>query len=140
MSPSLDNLEKPRRVIAALLLVSLMGCQTWVPTTVSPRIVVTEEAPSSVRITQSDGEIVTIRSPTIRNDSILTIGDTFTPVVGVSEFDVRTFEVRRINTGKTIAFVAGLIVVGLGWANSVGGSNPGTDTGPGPLPKLRGGN
>ncbi|MGI9626158.1 MAG: hypothetical protein ACR2QM_04925 [Longimicrobiales bacterium] len=132
-------MEKLQRGLAAFLLVSLMACQTWVPTTESPRIVVTEQTPSSVRVTQADGEVVTIRSPTVRNDSILAIGDGFAPTVGVSEFEVRTFEVRQINTAKTIGFIAGLIAVGLTWANSVGGSNPGTDTGPGPLPKLQGG-
>ena len=64
-----------RRVIAALLMVLLNACQSWRPTTVSPHTLIPEEQPSLVRVTLIDGETVTVRDPTMRNDSIVGVTD-----------------------------------------------------------------
>ena len=64
-----------RRVIAALLLVLLTACHSWRPTTVSPQQLIPEEQPSLVRVTLIDGETVTVRDPTMRNDSIVGVTD-----------------------------------------------------------------
>ncbi len=102
-----------RRVIAALLMVLLTACQTWRPTTVSPQQLIPEERPSSVRVTLTNGEAVTVRDPTMRNDSIVGVtendrGPRYSPV-GVASRDVRLFEVRHFSVGKTLGF-AGLAV------------------------------
>ncbi len=95
-----------RRVIAALLLVLLTACQSWRPTTVSPQQLIPEERPSSVRVTLTNGETVTVRDPTMRNDSIVgvtdAVGALMTRPVGVASRDVRLLEVRRLSVTKSV--------------------------------------
>ena len=97
-----------RRVIAALLMVLLTACHSWEPTTISPQQVILEEAlPSSVRVTLTNEETITLTNPTIRNDSITGIVQYLTGyrrTVAVS--DISRVEVRRVNP-------AGAIGVGL---------------------------
>ena len=64
-----------RRFIAALLMVLLTACHSWQPTTVSPQQLIPEEQPSPVRVTLTNGETVTIKDPTMRNDSIVGVTD-----------------------------------------------------------------
>ena len=95
-----------RRVIAALLLVLLTACHSWRPTTVSPQQLIPEEQPSPVRFTLTNGETVTIKDPTMRNDSIVGVTDADgalrTSAVGVALRDVRLLEVRHFSVAKTI--------------------------------------
>lgn len=121
-----------RRFIAALLLALLTGCQSWQPTTVSPRAVILEERPSSVRVTLTNGAIMTVVDPAMRNDSIVS---TEAGVAAVASRDVRLFEVRRFSTVKTIAFVIATVAISLGWARAAAGSSGGAEPGEGPLPK-----
>ena len=100
-----------RRFVAALLLVLLTACQSWQPTTVSPQGWTPEERPSSVRATLTGGEVITVRDPIMRNDSIVSAtgdGD----VAAVASGDVRLFEVRRVSVLKSIGFGALLNLVG----------------------------
>ena len=106
-----------RRVIAAMLMVLLTACQTWRPTTVSPQQLIAEERPSSVRVTLTNGEAVTVRDPTMRNDSIVGVtendrGPRYSPV-GMASREVRLLEVRHFSVGKTIG-LAGLAVATIG--------------------------
>ena len=110
-----------RRVMAALLLVLLTACQTWQPTTVSPQGWTPEERPSSVRITRTSGEVLTVRDPIVRNGSIL--GYTDAGVAAAALGDVRLLEVRRVNIGQSLTlvfasvgfiFVAALVRTGVG--------------------------
>ena len=105
-----------RRVIAALLLVLLTSCQSWRPTTVRPQELIPEEQPSRVRVTLADGETVTVKDPTMRNDSIVGVTDAtgalMTRGVGVASRDVRSLEVRGFSLTKTIGLVP-LAAVGL---------------------------
>ena len=93
-----------RRVIAALLLVLPTACYSWRPTTVSPQQLIPEEQPSSVRATLASGEVITVRDPTMRNDSI--VGNSDAGSVAVASRDLRLFEVRRVNVEGTIGLVA----------------------------------
>ena len=113
MSPSM-NTRTPltRRVIAALLLVLLTACHSWQPTTVSPQRLISEERPSSVRVTLTNGRQLTLVNTSIRNDSIVHgDGRAYVPVS-----DVSTIEVRRLSVWKTIALplgsFAGLVALG----------------------------
>ena len=133
------TLPRWRRITAGFLLPLLVGCQTWHPTTLSPQAVLSEETPSSMRVTRSDGEVVTIKNPAMRNDSIVSLEEGLVEVVGVHTIDVNSLEVRRFNASRTLLFVAGAAVVALGWANAVTGSSGGTDPGDPPLPKGPGG-
>ncbi len=120
------------RSTAALLLALLTGCHSWHPTTVSPPAVILEEGPPSVRVTLTNGAIMTVVDPVMRNDSIVS---TEAGVGGVASRDVRLLEVRRFNALKTIGFVVVAVAVGLGWARAASGSSGGAEPGPGPLPK-----
>ena len=95
-----------RRVMAALLLVLLTACHSWRPTTVSPQQLIPEERPSRVRVTLTDGETVTVKDPTMRNDSIVgvtdAVGALMTRPVGVASQDVRLLEVRRLSVTKSV--------------------------------------
>ena len=128
-----------RRVIAALLLVLLTACYSWQPTTVSPQRLIAEDQPSSVRVTLTNGETVTIENPTVRNDSIVALTGGVTGFVGVASRDVRLLEVQRSDSGKTIGAVV-LTAVGaavvLRGARASGFSRGGTAgrSGNGPLP------
>ena len=99
-----------RRVLPALLMVLLAACQSWQPTTVSPHGWTPEEQPSSVRATLANGEVITVRDPMMRNDSI--VGATYADVAAVASRDVRLLEVRRFSVGKTIGLGVLLNVLG----------------------------
>jgi hypothetical protein len=91
-----------------------------------------------MRITRTTGVVVTIKDPTVRNDSIVSGNNGvngLAGVVGVPTWDIGALEVREFSRGKTIAFVVGAIAVGLGWAQAAGGSSGGTTIDPGTLPK-----
>ncbi len=90
-----------RRVIAGALMVLLTACHSWQPTTISPQGWTPEERPSSVRATLTSREVITLRDPIVRNDSI--VGAT----VGVASRDVRVLEVERFSVGKTVGLVVG---------------------------------
>ena len=93
-----------RRVIAALLLVLLTACHSWRPTTVSPQTLIPDEQPSSVRATLTSGQVITVRDPTMRNDSIVGA------MMRVASRDVRLLEVRWFNALKTVGLVLGTAV------------------------------
>ena len=97
------RISLPRRVTAALLVVLLTACHSWRPAAASPQWLIPAEQPSSVRVTLTGGEVVTLRSPTMRSDSI--IGVLGGAVVAVASSDVGWVEVRRFSIWKTIGLV-----------------------------------
>ena len=109
-----------RRFIAALLMVLLTACHSWRPTTVSPQGWTPEEQPSSVRVTRTSGEVMTVRDPIVRDGSIL--GYTDAGVAAVALGDVRLLEVRHFSMGQTIGLsvlltgVAGGTIYALTWS------------------------
>ncbi len=114
-----------RRVIAGLLMVPLTACLSWQPTTVSPQQWTSEERPSSVRVTQRSGETITLKDPTMRNDSIAGIiqDDPTGYRRSVAVSDVSTVEVRRIDTVMTIFFGVFVPVLTYGYFAASGFSN-----------------
>lgn len=126
-----------RRLVAALLLLMTTACQTWVPTTMSPGNLIASEAPSQVRVTRPDGDVVTIKEPVMRNDSIVSGAEPEGPVelAGVPALEASYIEVRRLNTGKTLLFAAAAIAIAVGWTAVAAGTRGGGGPGPGPLPK-----
>ncbi len=97
------RISLPRRVTAALLVVLLTACHSWRPTAAGPQRLIATEQPSSVRVTLTGGEVVTLQSPTMRSDSI--IGVLGGAVVAVASSDVGWVEVRRFSIWKTIGLV-----------------------------------
>lgn len=60
-----------RSLALLLLFLNLAACTTWRLSTVRPSELVEDERPSAIRVVQSDGAAVVIRSPRIEGDSIL---------------------------------------------------------------------
>jgi hypothetical protein len=105
-----------------MLGVFLAGCTTWRPTTVSPKQVIEEEQPSSVRVTQTDGTLLVLSNPSIVNDSIVTVveervcqtsvaGGRFNCVEAQARMlialdEVASLELRRVSPGLTLFVVA----------------------------------
>jgi len=56
--------------VVLLCLFQLTGCTTWQPTAVSPRHIIEQERPESIRVTGEDGKSVQVQEPMIENDSI----------------------------------------------------------------------
>ena len=113
-----------RRVLAGALMVLLTACQSWQPTAISPQGWTPEERPSSVRATLRSREVITIRDPTVRNDSI--VGATEADV-GVASRDVRLLEVQRFSADKTLGLVLGAaaVVAAVGLVALLSSYNPG---------------
>lgn len=66
--------SRPSRIVAiSLLLLTLpaSACRSWRTSDLAPRQLIEEARPSSLRVTQSDGEHVYLRSPAISGDSVV---------------------------------------------------------------------
>ena len=121
-TPTMKTRSAPAsRFVPALVTLLLTACHSWQPTTVNPREWARDEHPSSVRVTLTNGDTVTILRPSTRNDSIVGLGDadgtTDTTAVGVALQDVGLVEVRRFSILKTAGLVVasyGSIIVGGG--------------------------
>ena len=110
------RLHRYRPFVLLILIVHLQACfSSWQPATVSPPQVIEAEEPQEVRITRTNGEQVTIRSPEVWADSIA--GTEGGDPVSVGLSDVRRIEVKRFSGGRVIALgflmVVGAITVSL---------------------------
>ena len=123
------------RIIAAVLLVQFVGCQSWQPTSLSARDALTQQDPSAMRVTRADGAVVTIPDPIIRNDSIVPGPDQATAVLGVPTSDVNALEVRRFSGRRSLLLAGAIIFAALGWAQAVDATSGGSDVDPGPVVK-----
>ena len=123
-----------RRPISALLLALLAGCQVWQPAIADPATLIPVERPESIRLTLSDGAMLTVKDPIMRNDSIV---PTETGGVGVPASDIRSFEVRRFSAKHTIGFIIAGVLLAAAWTGAVTGGSRGEGEAPDPEDKLR---
>lgn len=123
-----------------LVLLSSVGCRSWHPTTVSPGELV-RTSPRSIRITNADRIPVTVSSPLIRNDSILSPNSNPpgfpSNSVGAPLTASTTIEVSRFSPLKTAAFVGAAFIVSASWVRAVG-SGGGSGEPPDPIGKFTG--
>ncbi|MDA0329616.1 MAG: hypothetical protein O2958_11475 [Gemmatimonadetes bacterium] len=125
-----------RVLTATTLLIAMAGCKSWQPVTVGPRQIISDERPTSLRVTDVDGDRLTILRPMIRNDSIVTSDtDPFgVPVraLGVPTDDVNSLEVARFNPVKSAVIAAAAVTVAATWARVAlrGGAGSNPNTGP----------
>ena len=91
--------------VPLVVLVSLTGCKTWQPIEASPAPWIVRERPQEVRVTTESGARMTLRSPVVANDSIVSPveGLPVLPRRGVALADLRTLEVARFNAVKSAA-------------------------------------
>lgn len=134
------------RVGAALAaLAPLTGCRTWEPVTSSPARLIVEERPSTVRVRTADGAEVTVRSPRVVNDSLVSAvrpsGGTASPAplrFCLPCGDVRSVEVARFSPVRSAGLAAAIVAVSVAMASFAGDSEGGTNRPGEPLPKATG--
>jgi hypothetical protein len=100
---------RARRFVAALLIPLLAACQSWRPTAAAPQTAIANEQPSSVRVTLMNGDVFTLRNPTITSDSI--VGTTDAGVTAVASRDIRLFQLRRLHLPRTVVLGAGVALL-----------------------------
>ena len=132
----------PRRAAAILALTLLSGCKSWRPVMEVPENWIARESPPEVRLTAATGAQVTIRSPIIVNDSIVSASDSVAagpfarPRPGVLAADVAGIEVPRFDPIKTAGLAAGFLAVSITWARTAGKLGGGQEVPEPPLEKF----
>ena len=115
-----------------LTVVLASGCTSWRTMPAEPGVVIARETPSEVRLTLRNGAVTTVRSPVVRNDSIV-------PAVasqeGVAVSEIGILEIRRFSAVRSLGLAAAGIAGATLWTVAATGSS-GQDEGPGPLPKF----
>ena len=130
----------PRRLAASVplvVLVSLTGCKTWQPVEASPAPWITQERPQEVRVTTESGVRMTLRSPIVANDSI--VSPEGRPVLarrGVALADVGALEVARFSAIKSAALAAGILTASISWATTASEKKGGVEPPPTAPPKF----
>ena len=93
---------------------------TWQVGTPTPARFVEAEQPKSIRVTRTDGTILTLKSPVVRGDSLVgsVSSEGATPSTGVALWDVSSVAVTKTDGGKTALLVVGipLAIIGVGVA------------------------
>ena len=126
-----------------LALALLSGCKSWQPVMeLEPAETwIARENPREVRLTAATGAQVTIRSPQVTNDSIVSAAPVATgpfapPRPGVLAADVRGIEVPRFDPVKTAALGATVLAVSITWARTVASGGGGRQGPEEPVLKL----
>ncbi|MBT8489151.1 MAG: hypothetical protein HKN72_16865 [Gemmatimonadetes bacterium] len=97
-------------ILLLVLVLPLAGCRTWQPAGMSPEALLEVDPPPRVRVTRTDGEVLTLLVPEIRAGALIA---TAAPGAVMIE-DIRLLEVQRIDVLRTVAFVLpGAILVAL---------------------------
>lgn len=117
-----------------LALALLSGCKSWQPVVEAPASWIAREGPDEVRLTAATGAQVTIRSPIVANDSIVSasdpepVGPFAPPRPGVPVRDVQGIEVPVFDAVKTAGLGAAFLAVSITWARTAsrtgGGQQP----------------
>ena len=77
----------------------------------SPAELIAEEHPAAVRITRTNGSMVTLEAPTIVADSI--VGTTDLGIARAAPEDIRSLEVRYLSITKTLGAIVAQAAVAL---------------------------
>lgn len=134
-----------RRAAAILALTLLSGCKSWQPVMEAPEGWIIRESPAEVRLTAATGDQVTIRSPIVVNDSIVSASDSVAvgpfapPRRGVLATDVHGIEVPRFDPIRTAGLAAGFLAVSITWARTAGKLGGGQEVPEPPLEKFASG-
>ena len=130
-----------------LALTLLPGCKSWRPVMEAPESWIARESPEEVRLTAATGAQVTIRSPIIVNDSIVSASDSVVagpfalPRRGVLASDVQGIEVARFDPVRTAGLGAAFLAISITWARTAasggGGQRPPEEHVPKLAPGLR---
>jgi hypothetical protein len=90
-------------VVLAATLLQATGCSSWHTAPGLDTAALIQDQPSRVRLRLTSGQLVELRQPTVRGDSVLGLvrGETN----GVAAADVASTAVRRFSVGRTAARV-----------------------------------
>lgn len=128
---------------APIFVLALMtGCKSWHPVMETPATWIARENPPEVRLTAATGVQVTIASPIVVNDSIVSAttavvaGPFAPPRPGVLVSDVAVVERSRFSAMKTAALGAGILAMSITWARTVGERGRGGEIPEPPVEKL----
>jgi hypothetical protein len=104
--------NRMRCTVASLLLVLLIapGCMVWRPLD-APTL--TSQPAEAIRVTRADGSVITLLRPSVRNDSLVGVGEDGWGVVAVALSDVTEIAARRESDGRTLGLLAGLVAAGV---------------------------
>ena len=117
--PSSVHLPGTRRpaVSALLCLLYVTACHTWQAGMPTPAQFVEREHPDRVRVTRSDGSMMSLESPVVRGDSLVGRiggrGDS-AQVTSMALRDVTSVEVSKNATVKTVLLTSGIVIVVVG--------------------------
>jgi hypothetical protein len=99
-----------RTVVLALALLSpLDACTGWQVQPVTPEELLARETPGQVRVQLADQKHLVLKSPRLVGDSL--VGQSGDSAAAVYLPEVSEIAVRRPNTLRTVALVAGIIAV-----------------------------
>lgn len=102
-------MSRSRRLpfLALFLALGLGGCVTWQPVTTPAADLIATEAPERVRITTSEGVVLTLHAPVVRAGALVS---TLSPGAALIE-DITVLEVERTSVGRTIGLAALPVVI-----------------------------
>ena len=125
--------------VPLVVLVSLTGCKTWQPVEASPAPWIAQERPPEVRVTTASGARMTLRSPVVANDSIVSPveGPLVLPRRGVALADLRALEVAHFSAIKSAALATGILAASITWATTASQNKGGVENPEPPPPKLQ---
>lgn len=127
---------------AIFALALLSGCKSWRPVMEAPGSWIARESPKEVRLTATTGAQVTIRSPIVVNDSIVSASDSVAtgpfalPRPGVLASDVQGIEVPRFDPIRTASLGAAFLAISITWARTAASGGGGQIPPEEPVPKL----
>ena len=113
---SLTQRRPLRRTLSTVLLLAyLSGCTEWRVAGPTPAEFIAREAPENVRLTRTDSSQIVVEAPRVRSDTLFGIllggagkGDTVQRYA-VALADIRTVEVRKVSTKRTLGLAAGVL-------------------------------
>ena len=102
-----------RRILSCILLPAYVAsCTSWHIEPVSPAQVVSQDKPSTVRVTLNDGSRFELDSPVVSGDSLLgLVKDESYRQRAVLLADISRFEIRKGDALKTVGLVVGLAML-----------------------------
>jgi hypothetical protein len=104
-----------RRIVACVLLPShLVACMSWKTQDATPQQLVSEEEPSRIRVTLTDGTQVVLTEPTVSGDTLWGLEDG--ERTGIPEPEIAEVALRRADgTTTVIALGVGVVVAAGVW-------------------------
>lgn len=94
-------------LLTLLLTLGLGGCVTWQPAALPPAELILEEAPERVRVTTSEGVVLTLHAPVVRAGAVVS---TLSPGAALID-DIRLIEVERTSVIRSIGLAAPAVIL-----------------------------